>query len=247
MLTLDDGLVEESQLFTLLLLPVLMNDRITIQPAELELTVLDNDSEFTTLEGVVLAHSFPTDSLRRVSWCSHDCFLFMLLLGVEVGFNESTYTVTEGTLTPTQVCVELTGELGISVTINVDFTEDTASSQDFSHTDLTLTFDGSTSSSQCFELNITIDTLLEEDETFNIQLSSPDDVVDIVGETSTVTILDSTELLVGFVTPNRTVAEGGTFLACVMIFSGQLAPGFTLPLRVVVFAEASELDIPSVV
>lgn len=165
------------------------------------------------------------------------------LPAVQVRFAGSTFTVTEGSLELTEVCVELQGDLGISITVNINFAEDTASFQDFTNMNTNFTFSSTSSNPQCLELDIISDDLLESEERFNIELSSPDSgVVEIVGGNAEVIVLDSSELVVGFVSPNGTVTEGGMFSACVRIFSGGLAEQFILPLTIEVSAGQGEED-----
>lgn len=133
---------------------------------------------------------------------------------------------------PAVVCIVLQGSLGIPVSVNVDFLEGSATFQDFSNRDTSLTFEAGSVGPQCIELDILVDGLLENEEQFSISLSSPNEVVDIVNGSLQVTVQDSTELEVGFVSPDGTVTEGETFMACVRIVSGQLAEQFVLPLSV---------------
>ncbi len=158
--------------------------------------------------------------------------LSIFTAGVQIEFSEPAYTVLEDDPAPVEVCVVLLGELGISVTVDLEFTEDTATLADFSNTDMSLLFSNTSTNSQCFELNITVDDLLENDEVFNIALSSLDDVVEIVTRNIEVIVQDTSQLVVGFETPTGSVVEGGMFSACVRIVNGQLSDEFVLPLRV---------------
>lgn len=130
------------------------------------------------------------------------------------------------------MCVQLTGQLEIPITAAISFEENTATSQDHSNTNRNLTFDSGSSNPQCFLLVIVDDGLLESEEVFGITLSSPDSEVDIVNGSALVTILDSSELTVGFTSATGTVTEGEVFLACVDITAGQLAELFSLVLLV---------------
>lgn len=140
--------------------------------------------------------------------------------------------MSESDSAPPDVCVQLLGTLAISVTISIQVLEGSATLQDFTIRDTNFTSDADSPNPQCFQLGINEDGLLEDDEVFSVMLSSPDDVVDIDIGSLEVTVQDSSELEVGFVSPNDSVAEGGMFMACVEIVSGQLAQLFVLPLSV---------------
>ena len=118
------------------------------------------------------------------------------------------------------------------VTINTSFSEGTATSADYSNTDTSVTFSGGSSNTQCQVLSIVEDELLENDEVFTITLSSTDSAVYFGNATTIVTIQDSTQLLVGFVNTTGSVTEGGSYSACVSIFSGQLSNEVALTLNV---------------
>ncbi len=147
-------------------------------------------------------------------------------------FAQTSYTVLENAATPSEVCVELQGELDIPVTMNVGFQEETATSDDFSNIDLTYTFIGRSPNAQCFQLIINEEDILENDEIFTLSLTSSDDFVDILNENVEVHIQDTSEILVGFESDAYTVTEGNTLSACARIFSGRLAEQLSLPLTI---------------
>ncbi len=139
-------------------------------------------------------------------------------------FAQATYTIFEGDPEEINVCVELIGELGREITVDIDFEEDTATFEDFSNRDQTITFNNVRSITvQCLQLQTIQDDLYEDNEVFHISLSSPDNVVDVLNSNVEVTIEDSSELVIGFENSAYTVTEGATLEACVMIFSGSLA------------------------
>lgn len=145
---------------------------------------------------------------------------------------QTVYMVAETNQLPADVCIELLGELAVPVSVAISFIEESATFEDFHNTDLSFTFDATSSASQCFQLDIAEDDLLESDETFSISLSTRDPVVEILMATAAVTIQDTSMLDVGFESLNGSVTEGDTFLACVRIISGRLAEQFLLPLSV---------------
>jgi hypothetical protein len=142
------------------------------------------------------------------------------------------YTIMENDPTPTSLCVELSGELEIFVIASLSFIENTANNGDYANMNLTITFDSASSDSRCFPLVISEDGLLENDELFSISLSSADSKVDVENGSAQVTVLDSSELEVGFESALGIVTEGEVFMACVNITAGQLAEQFTLILSV---------------
>ena len=150
--------------------------------------------------------------------------------------SETSYTVSEGNPAQTEVCVQLIGELAIEVFATLTFSEDTATLDDYSNTDTIFTFDSGSVSPQCLQLDITVDDLLENDEKFDVTLSSPDDAVDVLVADAEVTIQDASVLEVGFVSADGNVTEGGTYLACVGIFAGTLDEGFVFNFNVEVLA-----------
>ena len=147
-------------------------------------------------------------------------------------FSQSALSVSESDSAPPDVCVQLLGTLERSVSVSIQVMQESATLQDFTIRDTTFTFDAESPNPQCFQLGVSEDGLLEDDELFSMLLSSPDDVVDIGIGTLEVTILDSSELVTGFVSPTDSVTEGGLFMACVEIVSGELAQLFALPLSV---------------
>ena len=146
--------------------------------------------------------------------------------------SETSYTVSEGNPAQTEVCVQLIGELAIEVSATLTFSEDTATLDDYSNTDTIFTFDSGSVSLQCLQLDITVDDLLENDERFDITLSSPDDAVDVLITDAEVTIKDASVLEVGFVSADGNIPEGETHLACVGIFVGALTEEFVVNFNV---------------
>lgn len=149
-------------------------------------------------------------------------------------FSQQIFTILENSPDPTNdmVCVELIGELDVSIDVSVRFEEDSATTEDFSNTDRIFTFDSGSERSQCFPLETIEDSLFENDEVYRISLSSASDVVDVISNTVEVTIQDSSELIVGFEMSGYNVTEGDTLLACVRILSGGLAEQVALTLNV---------------
>ena len=152
--------------------------------------------------------------------------------GVQVTFSQSALSVSESDSAPPDVCIQLLGTLERSVSVSIQVMQESATLQDFTIRDTTFTFDAESPNPQCFQLGVSEDGLLEDDELFSMLLSSPDDVVDIGIGTLEVTILDLSELVTGFVSPTDSVSEGGVFMACVEIVSGELAQLFVLPMSV---------------
>lgn len=150
-------------------------------------------------------------------------------------FTQEMYTILENSADPMSdnVCVQLNGDLGISIDVDIRFEEDTATSVDFSNTDLTFTFSDMSETRQCFLLQTASDNLFENDEIFHILLSSASDVVDVVDGSIDVTIQDTSELTVGFEMPAYDIIEGEALLACVVIAGGGLAEDVSLTVNVV--------------
>ena len=157
---------------------------------------------------------------------------------MQVIFYLTSYTVLEIAIEPVEYCLELYGvlDLEIPVAVNVSFLEGSATSSDFSNTDITYTFSPifhlTFSGGQCFPLNITEDNVLEDDEVFIISLSSPNQNVDFTNGSVEVTIQDSSVLYLGFENASYVVTEGHNITICVEIFYGSLAEQFTLPLNI---------------
>lgn len=148
-------------------------------------------------------------------------------------FSEVPTTVRE-TQGLTEVCVQLNGTLERSITVNVNFENIDTAAEDFDNTPETFTFGSGETDEQCFQLLINADNMLENDERFNIVLSSPNnDVVDILNENSQVTIQDSSTLELGFSNVPPSVMEGESFSACVRINRGSLSEQFQLPVNIV--------------
>lgn len=140
----------------------------------------------------------------------------------------------EDSVAPLVVCIELQGSLEVSVLVDIEFQTDTATSQDFTNSDSVngFTFNAGSENSRCFQVIIEEDELLENEEFFRIILSSPDEEVDIEDGIVEVTILDTSELVVGFESTSDSISEGGSLSICIRIFSGRLADEFVLPLKV---------------
>ena len=152
-------------------------------------------------------------------------------------FEQVSYTVAETGGSPVEACVQLQGQLAIPVTVNVVFQEGTATSADYSNTDLSYTFSNDSDTSQCFVLLIIDDGLLEDNESFNVSLSSQQDVVTLVNSTTEVVVQDTSVLTVGFESAAYTITEGGSTLVCARIFNGSLAEQFVLPLSIISASE----------
>ena len=147
-------------------------------------------------------------------------------------FSRTTYREMEDSAAPLEVCVELQGSLEVSVLIDIEFQTDTATSQDFTNFNSVtgFTFNAGSVTTQCLQLVIEEDGVLENEEVFRIILSSPDEEVDIEDGVVEVTILDTSELIVGFESTSEAITEGGSLSICISIFSGRLANEFVLPL-----------------
>jgi hypothetical protein len=138
----------------------------------------------------------------------------------------------ENDFPPPDVCVLLEGSLGISVSVSIQIEEGTATFEDFTNRDSALTFSADSGNLQCFELNISEDEFLENPEQFGIELFSPDDMVDVVNGSLAVTVEDSSEVVLGFANVTGSITEGGIFMACAQVFSGELAEQVVLTLNV---------------
>ena len=158
----------------------------------------------------------------------------IIFTGVQALFTQAMYREMEDSVVPLLVCVELQGSLEVSVQVDIEFQTDTATSQDFTNVDniTGFIFNAGSVNSQCFQVIIEEDELLENEEFFQISLSSPDEEVDIHDGVVEVTILDTSELFIGFESTADSISEGGSLSICIRIFSGRLANGFVLPLKV---------------
>ena len=147
-----------------------------------------------------------------------------------MAFSEVPSVITEDQ-GPVNMCIELTGTLLRSVVVNINLNSFGTTPDDFSITQQTILFEsGGTNPQQCIQLVANPDILLENDESFNIMLSSTDDAVDVVDDTAEVTIQDSSTLRLGFSQVPDFVEEGDMFTACVSIFEGSLSDQFQLPI-----------------
>jgi hypothetical protein len=156
-------------------------------------------------------------------------------------FTQESYTVQENISDSISdmVCVQLIGELGISIEVDIQFEESTATADDFSNTDFTLNFtsDDVSDPQQCFMLQTSGDNLFEEDEIFFISLSSSSDNVDVLNDNVIVTIRDISEVTVGFEMSAYNVTEGDTLEVCVEVVSGAFGDQVSLMVNVVPVAE----------
>jgi hypothetical protein len=152
--------------------------------------------------------------------------------GVVAMFNQTFLSVMEED--SVEVCIDIEGELAITVTLNAVFQDGSASAPaDYMSTEQAFSFSGMLPNGQCLMVMVAQDDFLEQDEVFMISLSSPNDVVDIVNGIVEVTILDGSELTVGFVSVEDEVLEGETLMSCVRIVNGRLADNFSLLLNIV--------------
>ena len=152
-------------------------------------------------------------------------------------FTQTSYLILENSLEELSVCVQLLGELELSIRIDISVNEGTATTDDYStaNTVFNFTFDAGLANIQCLEVDIMEDSLLENDESFSFVLSSQvDDVVNIVNGTALVTIQDSSELVIGFEKITYNVTEGNELEFCVVTLIGSLDVQFSLPLNIIV-------------
>lgn len=151
---------------------------------------------------------------------------------------------------PIEVCVELLGMLERAVTVNVEVQDINTTRLDFNNTEEgegALVFGNGTASEQCFQLLISADNIIENDESFSLVLSSPIDAVEVITESAPVIIIqDSSTLEVGFSTVPTSVIEGESFMACARINMGGLSEGFQLPVNVVSLSQGSTNNLNSI-
>ena len=139
----------------------------------------------------------------------------------------------ENATTPMLACVELLGELETRVTVSVTLEGSTATSEDYSNSNLTLHFNTLSSDSQCFEIVINDDDIIEiDEEVISIVLSTTNDAVVIANGSVQVVVRDTSQLLLGFENSSAVIPEGQAFAACVRIFAGALAPDIEIVLNV---------------
>ena len=164
-------------------------------------------------------------------------YIYNRCTGVQVMFTQTSYLILENSLEELSVCVQLLGELELSIRIDISVNEGTATTDDYStaNTVFSFTFDAGLANMQCLEVVIMEDSLLENDESFSLVLSSQvDDVVNIVNGTALVTIQDSSELVIGFENITYNVTEGNELEFCVVTLIGSLDVQFSLPLNIIV-------------
>ena len=151
-------------------------------------------------------------------------------------FTQASYTIMENSLEQLSVCVQLVGELDLSINVNISLNEGTATTEDYSNANgvVSFTFNNSLANMQCLEVDIEEDDILENDETFSVVLFSQDEVVNVINGSTVVTIQDSSELFIGFERILYTIIEGNQLEYCVVTLNGSLDEHFSLPLNIIV-------------
>ena len=160
-----------------------------------------------------------------------------------MSFNQPSYNVIENDSGLVQACIVLEGDLGIQISVDVAFFDGSATSQDYNANEnrpIQTTFGPQETDPQCFSLDITSDNLLESAEVFTMQLSSSNDAVEIGTPSVEVIILDSSEVLVGFVNTTEVITEGDSLLVCVGIITGELTQSVSLDLGIQLIADQGE-------
>ena len=148
-------------------------------------------------------------------------------------FTATSPMVVEG-LPEQLLCVQHEAVLEREFTVNITFQDNTTSPEDFDHTPLAITFDPDSNLTQCVELVINFDDILESDEVFLALLTTADTDVQVMDGTAVVTVIDSSVLVVGFTAATFTLTEGEATSdrVCVAILNGELAPGEQLLISV---------------
>ena len=124
--------------------------------------------------------------------CGKLTFVFILSLSTVATafFEQADYSVSEADLS-VQVCVVLETALARNLTISLFTQDSTAMAEDYQAMELNLTFvpDLVTSRTECVNISISADEVVEDSESFDVLIVSSDPVVFSVNET-TVAILD---------------------------------------------------------
>jgi len=151
---------------------------------------------------------------------------------VTIGFNDTTYNVTEGGSVSVSVSVQ-SGTLAREVIVTLQTVGGTATdSSDYTAVSSDLTFNAGTLT-QTVEISTTDDTVLEMSESITVSLSQTpvDTAVTLAPLYATINIQDNTSVTIGFNATTYTVTEGGSGSVSVSVRNGTLARDVVVTLQ----------------
>ena len=135
-------------------------------------------------------HSEITNQLTKSS-PHHEVYNALCFISVNVSFNLTTYTVTEGTDDVANLVLVRSGKLSRTVVVTFTTAAETATAGSDYHDPVvtTVTFEDSVTSAS-YPVPILNDNVIEDTETFTVTLNTSESYVNIVDGTATVTISD---------------------------------------------------------
>lgn len=175
-------------------------------------------------------HTFLGNRIIPGPHCITSCYQYPI--GVAVMSSNLIY-INEDNIDQPLFCVQHQAILEREFVVDISFEDISTTSDDFSNTDMEFIFNSISDNPQCFQFMINTDNVLENNEEFMVVLSTTDENIDIDNRNTRVTILDSSQVVLGFTNTFITVNEGDNFSTCVAIFSGELSQNVQLPLFVV--------------
>jgi hypothetical protein len=144
---------------------------------------------------------------------------------VTIGLERTSTTVSEddGTV---EVCASVQGPVELQRSVRVVLSTLPGSALaglDYTSVVETLMFDA-TNTRRCLDVPITDDDVLENDEDFLVELTTPEPDVNLMPDIGVITIEDTSEIVIGFEeTIYRVNESAGTQLVCVALIRGNIA------------------------
>ena len=139
-----------------------------------------------------------------------------------IGLEQPSYTVNEGDGSVMVCAAIVSGTLERTLTFRLTTQDDSATSPaDFSSVSADLTFDESTSRA-CVDIPIVDDQIVENPEVFRVVVDGDDPDVVFDPPSSTVTIIDNDNVVIGFEMERYQGDEGSEVEVCAIVMDGVL-------------------------
>lgn len=149
-------------------------------------------------------------------WNRDSQYVYIPFIGVTISFETTNFTATEAEQS-VEICVVIeNGILGRNVDFTLSTSTDSATEQDFTPQNVTLSFTPS-SSRECINILVIDDGIVEDTEEFVVSLGSGDSAVDVALGVLSVPILDSSSVLLRFMQDEYRLAENESVTVCVVL------------------------------